>query len=447
MRRAVRRCIIPALAGVLALFAGISHAFGEARGPAAVYFFWGDGCPHCEEARPVLEGLVRRYPGSELRAYEVWYDQGSAELFARIAKARGFAPTGVPAILVGERYWIGYSPGIAAQIEAALAACSRVGCPDPGAGVIPGIAGEPAATEPRPSAGGTEVVELPFVGPVDLAGQSLWVSTALISFVDGFNPCSLWVLSILVALALHTGSRKTVLLIGLIFITVTAGVYALFIAGLFTALSIISFGGGLQIVVALIALFFGAINIKDYFFYKKGLSFTIDDRSKPGIYRGMRRVIDAGESFWGLAGATVVLAAGVSLIEFSCTAGFPVLWTNLLASQEVPALTFALLLLLYMIIYQLDELALFTVAVFTLKASRVEERQGRILKLIGGILMLTLAGVMVINPALMNRLGTSLAIFAIAFAVTALVLLLHRKILPIFGIWMGDEAPPRAPRI
>jgi hypothetical protein len=87
------------------------------------------------------------------------------------------------------------------------------------------------------------------------------------------------------------------------------------------------------------------------------------------------------------------------------------------------------------------------VAVFTLKASRVEERQGRILKLIGGILMLTLAGVMVINPALMNRLGTSLAIFAIAFAVTALVLLLHRKILPIFGIWMGDEAPPRAPRI
>ena len=60
--------------------------------------------------------------------------------------------------------------------------------------------------------------------------------------------------------------------------------------------------------------------------------------------------------------------------------------------------------------------------------------------------MLTLAGVMVINPALMNRLGTSLAIFGIAFAITGLVLLLHRKILPSFGIWMGDEAPRRTPR-
>jgi thiol-disulfide isomerase/thioredoxin len=443
---ALRRLVIPALVGILALFAGISHAWGQSGGSVAIYFFWGDGCPHCEEAKPVLEGLVRRYPGSELRAYEIWYSEGNAELFARIAKARGFAPRGVPTILIGERYWIGYSHSIAPQIEAALAACLRGGCPDAGAGALPTTGRDSVSAEPHLGVGSAEVVDLPLVGPVDLAGQSLWVSTALISFVDGFNPCSLWVLSILVALALHTGSRKTVLLIGLIFITVTAGVYALFIAGLFTVLSIISLGGWLRIVVALIALFFGAINIKDYFFYKKGLSFTIDDRSKPGIYQRMRRVIDASESFWGLAGATVVLAAGVSLIEFSCTAGFPVLWANLLAAQEVPALTFALLLLLYMIIYQLDELALFTAAVFTLKASRVEERQGRILKLIGGILMLTLAGVMVIDPALMNRLGTSLAIFGIAFAITGLVLLLHRKILPSFGIWMGDEAPRRTPR-
>ncbi len=101
-------------------------------------------------------------------------------------------------------------------------------------------------------------------------------------------------------------------------------------------------------------------------------------------------------------------------------------------------------MLFYTVIYQLDELALFTAAVFTLKASRVEERQGRILKLIGGILMLTLAGVMIVDPTLMNRLSTSLAIFGLAFAVTGLVLLLHRKILPSFGIRMGDEAPRKS---
>ena len=62
---------------------------------------------------------------------------------------------------------------------------------------------------------------------------------------------------------------------------------------------------------------------------------TISDKQKPGLFQTMRRVMDASESFWGLIGATIVLAAGVSLVEFSCTAGFPVLWTNLLTSQNV----------------------------------------------------------------------------------------------------------------
>jgi len=137
--------------------------------------------------------------------------------------------------------------------------------------------------------------------------------------------------------------------------------------------------------------------------------------------------------------ATVVLAAGVSLVEFSCTAGFPVLWTNMVSSQNVATGEFILLLLLYMLIYQIDELVIFFVAVFTLKASRLEEKHGRILKLIGGTLMLTLAGVMIFNPNLLNDLNSALIIFLVAFALTGLILLVHRRILPAFGIWIGSE--------
>ena len=288
----------------------------------------------------------------------------------------------------------------------------------------------------------SEQLVVPWLGTIDLAAQSLVASTALIAFVDGFNPCSLWVLSVLLALTLNSGSRRKVFLVGFVFLLVTSLVYMAFITGLFTMFTVISFVGWIQIVVALVALFFAAVNIKDYFWYKEGISFTIADEQKPGIYRGMRRVLNAGDSTWGVVGATVVLAAGVSLVEFSCTAGFPVLWTNLLITQEVTALTFGLLLLLYMLIYQLDELAIFLVAVFTLKASKLEEKQGRILKLIGGMLMLTLAAVMLINPAWMNQLSSSLIVFGIAFAGTALVLLVHRKILPHFGIRIGTELAP-----
>ena len=184
---------------------------------------------------------------------------------------------------------------------------------------------------------------------------------------------------------------------------------------------------------------FALVNIKDYFWFKEGLSFTISDKQKPGLIQRLRRVLDASQSTWGLIGATIVVVAGVSLVEFSCTAGFPVMWSNLLNSQGVAVGGFIGLLLVYMLVYQLDELAIFFAAVTTLKASRLEDKHGRILKLVSGVLLLTLAVVMLIDPALMNNLGTSLLIFGIAFGVSGLILLVHRVILPRFGIWIGSE--------
>jgi thiol-disulfide isomerase/thioredoxin len=428
--------------------------------PVAIYFFWGDGCPHCAAAKPFLEELARQYPNVEVRAYEVWYNEANQPLLVQMASAFGFEPSAVPTIFIGDRYWVGYSEAIRDEIAAAVAACSGSGCRDAGTGIMPGIptpsptlrvvaaaatessvesaeSGDvPASTS---SLGATNILSIPLIGTVDLTTQSLALSTALIAFVDGFNPCSLWVLSVLLALTLHSGSRKKVFLVGIVFLTVTSVVYMLFITGLFTMFAVVSFVGWIQVVVALVALFFAAVNLKDYFWYKKGISFTIADEKKPGIYKGMRRILDAGDSTWAVIGATIVLSAGVSLVEFSCTAGFPVLWTNLLITQQAAALTFVLLLLLYMLIYQIDELGIFFFAVFTLKAGKLEEKHGRILKLVGGMLMLTLAVVMLVNPAWMNQIGTSLLVFLIAFGLTGLALALHRQILPRFGVYIGSE--------
>jgi hypothetical protein len=60
--------------------------------------------------------------------------------------------------------------------------------------------------------------------------------------------------------------------------------------------------------------------------------------------------------------------------------------------------------------------------------------------------MLTLAVVMIANPAALNNLSSSLIIFGVAFIITLLILLFHRKVLPAFGIWIGTEARPKAKR-
>ncbi len=389
--------------------------------------------------------------------YEIYYVEENQELFAKFGERFGMTPRYIPTFFIGERYWEGWSDELQAEILTEVNNCLLSGCPDKGADLVAEM-GQPTiwdtTTEPEPTVeppltpeptpestqpAGGKTVKLPIFGEVDLSHQSLFLSTLLIAFVDGFNPCSIWVLSMLLAITLHTGSRKKVLLIGLIFLTVTAAIYALFIAGLFTVLTVVSFVGWIQVVVALVALFFSLVNIKDYFWYKEGVSFTISEDKKPGLFQRMRKVLEAGDSTWGLIGGTIVLAAGVSLVEFSCTAGFPVLWTNLLSSQNVPVLTFILLLLVYMVVYQLDELGIFIAAVVSLKSSKMEEKHGRILKLIGGVLMLTLAIVMLVKPSLMSDISQSLIIFGIAFGVTLLILLLHRVILPRMGIHIGTE--------
>lgn len=437
-----------------------------------IYFFWGDGCPHCAKAKPFFEKLAADHPEVILRMYEVFNDASNQEFFTRMANKYQIERMAVPTYFIGKYYQQGYAEEIAPQIEAAVLQCIQNDCGDAAEGMtLPPVASlaaplptviEPILPSNTPpailstTATATPVaipspsqptiqstiqptfvpqqlsqshdLQIPWIGKVNLDSKSALTSTILISLVDGFNPCSLWVLSMLLAITLHTGSRKKVLFIGLVFLTVTAGIYALFMLGLFSVFKITSFLSWIRILIALVAIFFAAVNIKDYFWYKEGLSFTIADEKKPGLFKKMRSVMDASQSFGSLLGATVVLSAGVSLVEFSCTAGLPVVWTNLLIAQNVNGLTFGLLLVLYMVIYQLDEMVMFIGSVVTLKATRIEEKHGRVLKLITGILMLTLSLVMLINPALMTSVTSTLLIFGLAFVVSFLVLGIHRLI-------------------
>lgn len=472
----IKKIVIKSISTLIILLLGFAaplHTNVSAQDTdITIFLFWGEGCPHCEIAKPALEEIANQDPRISFEQFEVYYDIDGRELFFTFAAEFGFEPRAVPTIFIGERYWEGFTEDIQADIESYLDTCLGNGCQDKGRDIITGVSASPTETSSLPSptpewtptpqgqipteplptpivseietelpeaSENGETITLPLIGTIDLSGQSLLVSTLIISFVDGFNPCSLWVLSILLSITLQSHSRKKVLIVGGVFLLVTAILYGLFIAGVFSVLRVISFMGWIQVVVALIALGFALVNIKDYFWYKEGVSFTISDDKKPGIYQRMRGILRHSDSVWQLIGATIVFAAGIALVELSCTAGFPIIWSNILARQQVEAVTFVLLLLVYMLIYLLDEIGIFLVAVFTLRSTKLEEKHGRVLKLIGGILMLTLAIVMLINPAIMNDLTGTLIIFGIALAGTALILLVHRVILPRFNIKIGSE--------
>jgi cytochrome c biogenesis protein CcdA len=418
-----------------------------------VYFFWGDGCPVCALQKPFMDELAQKYPQVKVYALEVYYVEENLEYFFAMADKHGFSPNAVPTTFIADEVWIGFRDPMKSEMEAKVLECTDNSCPDYGRGVVHfeperEIPSAPVEADPivEPSPEKANVIEIPLIGSIDLNQHSLFFSTAVISFVDGFNPCSLWVLTLLLALVIHSGSRKRIFLVGFTFLLTTTAVYGLFIAGLFSVFTFVSFIGWIQVVVALLALTFAMINIKDYFWYKSGVSFTISDKHKPRIYKGLRGIMESGKSTWALIGATVAMALGIALVELPCTAGFPVLWTNIVSTQNPGTGTFLLLLGLYMLIYLLDELVIFFTAVFTLKASKFEEKHGRVLKLVGGMVMLALALVLLIDPDLMNNISDSLLIFAGAFGITLLILILHRKVLPSMGIRIGSEFSKSRPK-
>jgi cytochrome c biogenesis protein CcdA len=284
---------------------------------------------------------------------------------------------------------------------------------------------------------------VPFLGSHDVSGDSPIWATAVIAFVDGFNPCSLWVLTVLIAMILRTGSRTRLALIGGSYIATAALVYGLFLVGLFSAFAIVDYAWWIRVGVAAFALVFAAVNVKDYVWLGRGVSFSIPDRFKPDIARGARSVALESRALPLVVGTTVALAAGVSLLELPCTVGFPVVWTNLLAEQHVATSEYAFLLAVYLVIFLIDEIAILAVALAAMRIGRLEERHGRVLKLGGGMLMGLLGIVMLVNPGLLEDVTGAAIVLGAAAALTATTIAVHAGATRLRAA--RGTPPPRAP--
>ncbi|MEX2551007.1 MAG: hypothetical protein WD638_12340 [Nitriliruptoraceae bacterium] len=397
-----------------------AHAAAEEAitedGTIEVLYFGSDSCPYCVRMQAYLDEVEERV-GDEvvILRHEVSQDPDARATWERELVARGMSPSGVPTTIIGDEVWVGFDERVAQEVTAELARLIAV------RDEAPTVDGEAADASPTPD---DDDIDVPLFGEVELAGRSAVGVTALIALVDGFNPCSLWVLTVLLAMVLNAGASRTrVIAVGGTFLATTALLYGAFIAGLFTVLGLVERLGAIRVGVAVVALTVGAVNVKDYFAYKQGISFTIPDRFKPRIYRGGRAVRDGKRSLSSVLLTTVVLASGVALVELPCTAGFPVIWAGTLRTLGVEGgIAFAGLLALYLLIYVLDELLVFGVVVVTLRITAFEEKHGRLLKLIGGAIMVALGLAMLFIPSLLEDLGGLLALTAgSALLVVALV--------------------------
>jgi glutaredoxin len=405
--------LLAVLVTVIVVLLGGSNVAGASAGGVEdpepveiveIVVFHGEGCPYCARALDHLAELAAREPRVRVVDHEVWNDPTYRGLFAEMAAAHGIEISGVPTIFLGDAVWVGFDATVAAQIDETVTAL---------------LAGSEQPELERTT------VDVPLVGTVDVADRSLVAATILIAFVDGVNPCSFWVLSMLLALVLHSRSRARILVVGAVFLTVTSALYGLYMLGAYSVLDLASGADGIRWAVALVAGVFGLLHVKEYVTHR-GPSVTIPEERKPGMLARMRGLAATDRSWPALVGGTAVLAVGVSLVETPCTAGLPLLWTNLLTGRGVEPAGAALLFAVYLLVFLFDELVVFTVAVTTMRAVKLQERHGRVLQLVSGTLMLTLAVAMVAAPRLLESVTGTLVVFGSAAAVVVAVLAVDR---------------------
>jgi hypothetical protein len=221
--------------------------------------------------------------------------------------------------------------------------------------------------------------------------------TLAIGLLDGFNPCALWVLLVLLSLLVHWRDRRRLLLVAGCFVLASGVVYFACLAAWLNLFLLVGLAPALRWLLAAVALVIGVINLSEI--ARRGPDFTlaIPAAAKPGIYARMRQVMQARSLPLALAAVTV-LALVVNLLELLCTAGLPALYTAVLSQQNlVPAARYGYLGL-YLVGYLADDILLVGSAVIALSSGRLDEQQGRWLKLLSGLVMLLLAAVLLLRP-------------------------------------------------
>ncbi len=391
---------------------------------STVVFFWGIGCPHCEEEKKFLADLKRSHPELEIRDYEVLYSAQNRELLAALLKRHGMQASGVPMTVIGSRVFRGFSIQTKEAIEAAVRECLEKGCPDPLAPAEDAV----HYRAPEPPAGQAKglSVDIPLLGTLDAGNTSLPMLTLVIAGMDSFNPCAFFVLLSLLGLLVHARSRNKMMLVGGVFVFFSGFVYFLFMAAWLNLFLVMGNVKAITGVAGGVSLLIAAINIKDFFAFKKGVSLSIPDSAKPRLFDRMRRLLRSNSLFSILAGTTV-LAIMANSYELLCTAGFPMVFTRILTLNQLTTTSYYLYLAFYNVIYVAPLFIIVMMFTVTLGGKKLSEWQGRTLKLVSGTMMLGLGAVLLIEPSLLNSVVVSFFLLAGAIATSSVIAVVTKK--------------------
>ena len=368
----------------------------EEKKQVNVYLFHSNTCSHCKAEIEFLNEIQKEYENLKINLYEINDVKENKELMINIKEKLNIDSPMVPFTVIGDYYYIGYNDGVKDGIKNLIEKYTSEEQYD----VIKDIIDGKDVSNFKIKNGEINKISTVF-GEIDPAKVSLPILSVIMGAIDGFNPCAMWVLIFLITMLFNMENKKRMWALGITFLVTSALIYLVFMfVWLGVATMLLTTISWLKLLIGLIALIGAFINLKGFIksIVKKDAGCEVVDNSKRKKIISKIKKYTSEKSFILAMLGVMLLAISVNAIELACSAGLPVLFTNVLALNDVNFIEKCIYIFIYIFFFLIDDIIVFFVAMFTLNIKALSTKYTKYSHLIGGIIMLIIGILIIFKP-------------------------------------------------
>lgn len=386
------------LISILFLILFIPFGINAEEKEIRLYLFHSSSCPHCKAEIEFLDSIKDDYPSLKVIEYEVSKNEMNYNFYNKVLKKTGINATGVPFTLIGTDYYVGFDENTDTdkEIKKSIEKFLNGDYVD----VIAKIKNDEDISDVKYNVDSSDEKEIPILGKIDSKSVSLPILSIVMGALDGFNPCAMWVLLFLITMLFNMKDKKKMWILGLTFLGTSALVYLfIMLAWLKVAISFTTVKW-IRILIALVALCGGIVNLNSY---RKSIQNktdgceVVDDKKRKKTFKKIKDIVNEKKFILALIGI-ITLAISVNFIELACSAGLPLIFTQVLALNNLSTLEYSIYMFLYILFFLLDDIVVFVVAMLTLNVKGISSKYGKYSHLVGGIIMVLIAVLMLFKP-------------------------------------------------
>lgn len=339
-----------------------------------IYLFYSKICPHCQKEEKYFETLKEKYQDKiNIYTYEVTENKTNNEIMKSLKKELKENNQGVPFTIIGSKTFLGYDESFNERIE----------------NTIDSYLNENTTTD--------NIYTIPILGKIEAKNASIILIAIILGFIDGFNPCAMWILLLLINMCISIKDKKKMLIVCLTFIITSGIIYFLSMLGIGFILDLTTIAY-IRNIIAILAIVLGIYNLYTYIKTRKETGCHVVKKEKrKTIITKINNILNNKNTLL-MFGGTIILATSVNLIEMACSLGFPTIFLEILSINNIHGFLKITYLLIYILFYLIDDIVVLFLSIKAFEAKGISTKYNKYVHLIGGIIMVLMGILLIFKP-------------------------------------------------